>query len=67
MPRFQKRSDNKLKVEGYINEERRVFIVTNYEECIANELLGKIEPKKSDKDYEDVKEMFNKYRPKFNK
>ena len=68
MTRIQKEERVFVKPEGYIDEERKVFVCTNYQECIDAGILTFKDfrlPEEIEKSHEHFKELFEKYRPQF--
>lgn len=57
---MRKQEKPKLQVEGYIDNERGIFVITN-----DNGLLTSQEPERIIKEYQDVRELLEKYKPNF--
>lgn len=67
----EKEEKIKPKVEGYVDDTKYppVFVVTNYDECIATGLLGYLAPTKTpaqeEREFINMKELLAKYKPNF--
>ena len=58
----RKLKEQKIPIEGYIDNERHVFVVTKDDGGI----LTPAPKERTVKEFQDVRELLSKYRPKFN-
>lgn len=61
--KIQKKEEEEVKkVEGYVDYERNVFVVTNDNGLLTKELPPQ---PRLDSDYTDIHELLKKYKPSF--